>query len=548
MNFHKDRRNPLAAKRSNTVTLDETWGLSAPEGPLSVYAEDFADFLAVGFGVHTVGSEKKIILKLSPVADHGCTVTVTENTVTFAGGAPDAVMRAAAWAEETMVEYGGPWLPMGEFTLMPVVWPRLFTPAEELTREYLLAALHEGYSGVIPEENGALPLVKSLGLSAYQRAETMVDAWTGIDGLILPQPTQHEPQNFSVIVDLTETTPAEAKAAIEKIPAGDGVWLSFDGGQAREIDGVPFVTVPGSLVQAEPQENLADLMNIARERGLKCWISDSGAGRSAEFGTVPYLPAMMQWLLRLEAVKNLRPDALVESDALGYTPSIVSAFRAKQMRNPHDEAGVTMQKLAAQYYGAANVDKIMMVFKKLTDGVNHLIPEKADLNGPLTYGPAYPLVKDVIYDFPFEEKDITLATDQNLTAADAFNKAAMILKPIEGDGARELRAICGFMANTMASCANAKRWYRRVHVLQTETVDYKRRFLMEQLVKIGRQEIENAVDTAQYLYDCPALCGNRYELLCTLDRLEAKISLTQSAVDEFDQKSRTYQQPRKEEE
>ena len=195
-----------------------------------------------------------------------------------------------------------------------------------------------------------------------------------------------------------------------------------------------------------------------------------------------------------------------------------------------------MQKLAAMHFGAENIEKVMMAFKKVTDGVNYLIYNYADYQGPLQFGPAYPLVNNSLYQYDFKNNDVTYETDINLNAADGLNKAAMILGRLDNEEAKRLSNILNFAVNTLITCANTKRWYRRLYVTENTDADFKRNFLYEQMVKIGQEEISNTFEAAEILAKEPYLQGNNTEMLCTVGAMDAKISLTQKAIEEIKKK------------
>ena len=160
----------------------------------------------------------------------------------------------------------------------------------------------------------------------------------------------------------------------------------------------------------------------------------------------------------------------------------------------------------------------------------------ADFDGPLQFGPAFPLINGNLYEYDFSRFDGALESDINMKACDGFNKAALILSHIENEEAKELSVILNFLVNTLVTSANAKRWYRRIEAINESDADYKKQFLYSQMVKIGEQEIKNAYETAELLIKAPYLSGNNFDELCTPNALEAKIKLTENAVNEIKKK------------
>lgn len=287
---------------------------------------------------------------------------------------------------------------------------------------------------------------------------------------------------------------------------------------------------------AQPSDEFVECYKLAKEKGIQVWVLNYSGGRTTEFGAVPYIPAMMQWFMRSVSLSEFEIQATVECGNYGFVPSIVGEYTKMQNFSPCDEGGICIQKLAAMHFGPENTEKVMMAFKKVTDGVNYLVYNYADFEGPMQFGPAYPLINGKLYEYDFDKYDITLETDVNLKAADCFNKATMILSHIENSEAKNLMYILNFAVNTLVTCANTKRWYRRIDALEKNDTDYKQKFLYEQMLKIGEQEIKNAYDTAEILINAPFLEGNNTDLLCTANALDAKIRLTENAINEIRKK------------
>lgn len=360
---------------------------------------------------------------------------------------------------------------------------------------------------------------------------------------------QAENKKAFIVLDTSAWSKAPEKdriALIEKLPQNIIVLGSFDEGQKLVREQIRIKTHANTLVMAEASEVFLAEYQAAKQRGLTVWAYTAASGRTDDFGLISYIPAMMQWLLRLDGIKQLEISGAVETGAYGFVPSIVSAFAKEQLTEPCKEAGVCIQQLAARYYGAENTEKLMIVFKKLSDGVNFLLPSNADSRGPFLCGPAFPLLTDAqehlwkkeeIYEYPFAQRDITLEVDCLLKAAENFDKAAVILKNIctqtQEEAVTELYALCTLLTNTLVTCVNAKRWYRRRYASRTEE-GFKKRFLMEQMVHIAQQEIKNAQESAELIAAYPFFSGNvKYEDLCSLEQLEEKIRYTERSMQEL---------------
>ncbi len=530
--LHKYAKKEFLAKGNKYITFDDSWCIEN-NNSIEYAVKDFEECLLKSFNVTLDPNGKKKISfsKDSSVNSESFVIAVDDNKVRFLAADDFMLVQAIYYAEDIMKRFGDASLEKKEYVISRKIKHRITTSALEggrYTDEYINVLLHYGYNGIILYESDveALRLAKKYGINAYL---FNVDETKGYDGIITEEYTDECHRIFY-------TPYWENKLErIKNLPDGSTVILSFDDGQRIQKDGVEFETVPGSLVMAQPSDSFVECYKAAKDRGFKIWVLNFAGGRTTEFGSVPYIPAMMQWFMRSEALSEFEVNATVEADRYGFIPSIVGEFTKAQNFSPCDEGGICIQKIASMHFGPQNIENVMMAFKKVTDGVNFLLYNFADYQGPLQFGPAYPLVNNNLYQYDFS-KDITLETDVNMNAAACFNKAAMILSHIDNEEAQVLKDILNFAVNTLVTCANAKRWYRRIHVLENTTEDYKKKFLYEQLVKIGEQEIKNAYDTADILINAPFLQGNNSEVLCSADALEAKIKLTQKAINEIQQR------------
>ncbi len=527
--LHKNSKREYLAKGKNYITFDENWSFEDSEYEILYALEDFKTCLKKSFNVElSLLGSKKISFIIEKMTE-SFKITVEEDRVIFK--APDEFLldQAIYYAEDVMKQFGDASLEKKEYIISQKIKDRFATSALEngvFTQEYINILLHFGYNGVIffNHDEVSLDLVRKSKMKAFLYNDDA--SYKNLyDGVISEQ---------SDIIPLKKV---ENKLEfIKKLDSDKTIILPFDENQSIERDGVYFNTKAGSLVMAQPSDEFLKCYEEAKKRGIKVWALNFASGRTNEFGSVPYIPAMMQWFMRNVSLNELEISATIESEFFGFIPSIVGEFTKAQNYMPCDEGGICIQKLASTHFGPENTEKIIMVFKKITDGVNYLIYNYADYEGPLQFGPAYPLINGRLYEYDFDKNDITLETDVNLKAADCFNKAAMILSHIDNDEAKNLMYILNFAVNTLVTCANTKRWYRRVDALEKTDTDYKKKFLYEQMLKIGEQEIKNAYDTAEILINAPFLEGNNTDALCTANALDAKIRLTENAINEIRKK------------
>jgi len=541
--FHKNYKRKYLAKGSNYITFSEEWRILKTELPISFAIDDFNACLNKSFGVTlNENGEKYIDFEIENGLEHKFKIIVTENFVKFVASDYAGIVQAIYYAEDLMRQFGDASLQIKEYFITPVVWPRLVTSSLDggvYNKEYLNVILHYGYNGVIfyYHDENALKNAKDMGLMVYYGGED--DSFLNLyDGVIIEDiPQKFELNENLIYSSLYWNIPTNEKIKlIKSMPENSNLILSFDSEQVIEKDAIEYKTESGALVMNQPSEDFIKCLEVAKENNINIIASTNGCGRTNEFGTVPYIPAMMQWFMRSQSIKQMGVKATIESERYGFIPNIVAEFSKHQSLLPCDEGGICIQKIASMHFGAENVEKVMMAFKKITDGVNWLVFNDADKQGPLQFGPAYPLINGNLYEYDFDKNDSALETDINMKACDALNKASLILSHIENDEAKELSYILSFAVNTIVTCANAKRWYRRICAIEKTDAEFKKNFLYTQMVKIGEQELKNAYETIELLINAPYLAQNNFEPLCTAQAIETKTKLTQKALNEIKKK------------
>lgn len=540
--LHKNCKRVFLAKGKNYITFNEEWCIKNADIVPSFVIEDFNDCLLKSFDTKLGENTDKIIdFKLVEGCKHGYKINVTENSVTFIASEISALVQAIFYAEDLMKLYGDASLEIKEHTVTPVVWPRLVTSSLDggkYTKEYLNAILHYGYNGIILyyDDETTCNLAKEMGILTYYCGENADKYIEKYDEVILEDVPCEFNKNYIYSTLYWNVSCEEKLEILKNIPSDSTVILSFDEGQNIVKDGMSFLTKSGSLVMNQPSDYFKKALNILKQNNINVIASFCGGGTTNENATMPYIPAMMQWFMRVQALKELGILATLESEKFGFIPNIVAEFIKSQLLSPCDEGGIAIQKIASTHFGPENLQNVMMAFKKITDGANWLVFNDADYMGPLQFGPAFPLINGNLYEYDFSRFDGALESDINMKACDGFNKASLILSHIENEEAKELSVILNFLVNTLVTSANAKRWYRRIQAINETDADYKKQFLYSQMVKIGEQEIKNAYETAELLIKAPYLSGNNFDELCTPNSLEAKIKLTENAVNEIKKK------------
>ncbi len=143
---------------------------------------------------------------------------------------------------------------------------------------------------------------------------------------------------------------------------------------------------PSTLFRQEAAE--------AKRIGRRLYTTCNTGGRTWDFGNCPYEPFPQQWKVRFDALDAARAEyglsGLIESHHYGWVPNIVSELA----KEAFTEGGIPFDRhlkaIAARDYGAANVEKVIAVWKDWSEAILDYVASSENQWGPFRLGPSYP--------------------------------------------------------------------------------------------------------------------------------------------------------------
>ena len=158
---------------------------------------------------------------------------------------------------------------------------------------------------------------------------------------------------------------------------------------------------PGFYFRSEAQ--------AAKERGLKLYSMTNTAGRTWDFGVVPYIPTPYQWFKRFRAMKKAQDDwglsGIMDSHHYGWFPSEINECARWYFRSPETDPEEILRKIAERDFGKDAAPEALEGWKLWSKAIDSYTPGFDDQAGPLRVGPSYPLVFQPIL-YPFSEGKI----------------------------------------------------------------------------------------------------------------------------------------------
>lgn len=327
---------------------------------------------------------------------------------------------------------------------------------------------------------------------------------------------------------------------IDSLPTDISLMATFEMFEERLVDGVRTRACDYTLSFAEAGSYFISEARRAKERGIRLYTQANSAGRTWDFGVIPYEPCPHQWAKRyramLEAKEKYGLCGVMESHHYGFCPSFISKLEKKMFTSPRTDGDDAIAELALEMYGEKWADEAMRAWKKISDGMHYYICTNEDQYGPFRVGPAYPLIYQVpvtIPTVPYAHfpgnaicitdyacgKDFSYITFGHHKTARIQQRHPEEVKCLEkmeklfGEGRAILEGIaphltciqkeeclrlCNlvhFMEHCARTTIHVKQWALLRAKCAAETDSHKILDLHAQMVTIGEAEIQNAQET-----------------------------------------------------
>ena len=333
-------------------------------------------------------------------------------------------------------------------------------------------------------------------------------------------------------------TPGQARIdLINHLPGDVSVSVNFGLHDVVQVGSTQECPLDYSLGVPGPSQLFTEeAQAVSKRSDLRLYTMSNTAGRTWDFGVVPYIPTPYQWMRRLQGMVNSHKKyglcGLWESHSYGWHPSVVSEL-AKWMcwSNAPDPEDV-LRQIAIRESSETAAEHLMSAWKHWSDGMNGYPMPIEDQYGPARVGPAYPFyfyadmlrtyydkyspypettqqiifqwyhpVETVgktpraIYRVPAEidylvdriahwDKGI-LEYEKVFDSIPEYKKQALI---------RELTLGC-FIRNTLRTTRNIKRWWLRSTGLTMEPDPVKVSAILDDLLEIVKEEEVNVLET-----------------------------------------------------
>ena len=181
---------------------------------------------------------------------------------------------------------------------------------------------------------------------------------------------------------------------IDKLPTDISLLVTFEMFEQYKLGNSTQRVCDYTLTKAGPGKYFTSEAEAAARRGIKLYSMVNTAGRTWDYGVIPYEPFPYQWNKRIQNIKKFQKtcglSGLMESHHFGFTPSFITELA----KNSYTVGGVSFEEKMAEIAKRLSPDepeKVCCALKLWSEGITHHSASDENQYGPFRIGPAYPL-------------------------------------------------------------------------------------------------------------------------------------------------------------
>lgn len=337
------------------------------------------------------------------------------------------------------------------------------------------------------------------------------------------------------------SAPEDARRSlIKNLPEGISLEVTFEVFEKMNYEKYQTVITDYTISFPGPSRCFISEAEEASKRSLPLYTMSNTAGRTWDFGMVPYVPTAYLWLERFAEMKKANKkwglSGVMDSHHYGWYPSFITECAKWAFREPREAPmEEILAMLAARIYGKKAAKKVLKAWEFWSRAMRLYTPGPDDMSGPLRTGPAYPFILQPIL-YPCAQQHMKYPTlPQSPVGAAWFNvfyqpehvksmtscgrrlpeeiKILQNVLALWEKGNEEMRkalkntpeekylsaskeaGIGFFCGNTLRTLLHIKEWFILNKKLEVEYDLDKASLLVDELEKIVEKEYENVENT-----------------------------------------------------
>lgn len=180
---------------------------------------------------------------------------------------------------------------------------------------------------------------------------------------------------------------------IKNLPKDVSLNVTFEMFEHYDVFGSNQTVTDYSIAKADAGSYFKSEAKTAKECGIKLYSMTNSAGRTWDFGTIPYMPFPMQWLKRFEEVNKAKTEynlqGLMETHHYGFYPSFIARLNQLCQLFPNDLQNNLKRVFKAYFENTSS--ELYSAFEDISEAITYLPPSIEGQYGPCRNGTAYPL-------------------------------------------------------------------------------------------------------------------------------------------------------------
>lgn len=329
-------------------------------------------------------------------------------------------------------------------------------------------------------------------------------------------------------------------ALIDNLPKGITLMATFEMGNDHPMEGFHCRTADYTISFPEYSPYFQSEAQRAKERGIRLYTQANSAGRTWDYGVVPFHPFPELWVRRyqsmLEAREKYGLSGIMESHHFGFWPSFISRIEKLMFTQPFPSGEAVLKAVASELYGPENLEEALHAWHLLSEAHTYYPCVNEDQYGPFRVGPAYPFVLEKQVEIPTvphaihggnrityvdyaysrgaptahsgslqigfrqiridgELRSLEKMRDLQRQAREALEALAEKLEGIRKADCLRLCNMIRFMENTALTTIHAKQWAKLRWKFFVLTEKEALQAWVEQMIALAEAEIRNAEDT-----------------------------------------------------
>lgn len=188
--------------------------------------------------------------------------------------------------------------------------------------------------------------------------------------------------------------PEEYRAAlIESLPDDVSLMATWDMFQTRKRGSSYSCVMDYSLQFVGPGDYFVSEAKAAKKKGLRMYSNTNAAGRTWDFGVVPYEPMPFQWIRRYEAIRKAHRElgliGMMEDIHYAFQPSIIGDLEKWAFFSGDADLYVILDRLLERDFGK-DAGAAKEAFRRFSEAITHHSTSGEDQYGAFRVGPSYP--------------------------------------------------------------------------------------------------------------------------------------------------------------